>query len=236
LVKRKFRDRLRPLRYPVWIAYDLIRFPESARFAPAWMRSLVSGRDALQDKVPWVPFVARDWFSAHLKPSMRVFEYGAGGSTLFIARRVKELITVEHNAAWYARVRDALAQEGLTNCELLLQEPTPQLPDNPLHVSVKPEYAQMGFDMYVRTIDRYPDESFDLVLVDANARTACLLHAIPKVRVGGFLALDNSDEYREAKAIFSRYPRTDLRGFGPYWPPASWQTSVWKKTGPWQVG
>lgn len=236
MAKRRFRDRLRPLRYPVAIVYDLVRFPESARFAPTWMLSLVSGRNALQDGVPWIPFIARAWLSSHLNPSMRVFEYGSGGSTVFLARRVKEVISVEHDPRWHAKVRAVLVEEQLTNCELLLQEPARQLPDDPLHVSVRPEYANMSFETYVRKIDRYPDESFDLVLVDGHARTACLLHAVPKVRVGGYLVLDNSSEYRETTGIFGRYPRTELRGFGPYWPPAWWQTSVWLKTGPWQTG
>ncbi len=242
LTKHEFRELLGPLRYPVSIAYYLVRFPESARFAPAWMLSLLRGRSALEDQVPWIPYVARAWLSSHLKPSMRVFEYGSGGSTVFLGRRVKQVISVEHDPTWCARLRQVLAEEHLTNCELLLREPARQpLPcgvNGRSYASSKPEYARMSFENYVRAIDAYPDESFDLVVVDGRARTSCLLHAVAKVRVGGRLVLDNSDnrEYAETMNALNDYPRTDLRGFGPYWPPAWWRTSVWAKTAAWQPG
>lgn len=241
MARRRLRDQLGPLRYPFSIAYYLLRFPESARFAPAWLLSLVSRRTALQDEVPWIPYVARAWLSSHVTPAMRVFEFGSGGSTVFLARRARAVVSVEHDPEWCARLRQTLATEHLTNCTLILREPVRQAAPSSgsrAYASTKPAYAGMDFGEYVRTIDAYPDETFDLVFVDGRSRKACLAHAIPKVRVGGLLVLDNSDnrEYADALRLFAHLPRTDLHGYGPYWPPAYWRTTVWEKIAAWKPG
>jgi hypothetical protein len=43
-------------------------------------------------------------------------------------------------------------------------------------------YFNLSFEEYVRKIDVYPDESFDLVVVDGRARTACRYHTIKKIK------------------------------------------------------
>lgn len=70
-------------------------------------------------------------------------------------------------------------------------------------------YANASFEEYVKSIEEYPDESFDLVLVDGRHRSFCIPHAIPKVRPGGYLMLDNSDRrgYRDAISLMSDFKR-----------------------------
>jgi predicted O-methyltransferase YrrM len=45
---------------------------------------------------------------------------------------------------------------------------------------------------YVAQIAEYPDQHFDFCLVDGHYRQACILAAMPKLRPGGLLIVDDS--------------------------------------------
>ena len=62
-------------------------------------------RDTLEAGVPWLPFPVIDWLNDHLTKDMVVFEWGSGGSTEYIAKRVKRIISVEHHPIWFTKVR-----------------------------------------------------------------------------------------------------------------------------------
>lgn len=210
----------------------LIGDPRSAPFAREWVSSLFCGRNALDDQTPWLPFKAREWLSEHVSSDTTVFEYGSGGSTLFLARHAGKIISVEHDAAWFARVSLALAASGLSNYHHVLREPEPLVatqPDGPSFASSRPEFAEHSFAQYVASIDAYADGSLDLVIVDGRARLACLDRALAKVRGGGYLLLDNSErqEYSRAPTALARFPRIDIEGLAPY-RTYHWRTSVWR--------
>ena len=59
----------------------------------------------LREAVPWIPWPVIDWFEKNLTPEMIIFEWGSGGSTLYIARRVKKVISIEHEAVWLVLTR-----------------------------------------------------------------------------------------------------------------------------------
>ena len=161
----------------------LRRDAAGVRFFVPYLRSLGATRSALGDTQPWLTFRAIRWLDTNLEPTMRVFEYGSGGSTLFFANRVRDVVSVEHDPEWHARSSGAIAAHGIRNCTYLLRPPQ-RVPELRL-ISTDRAYAGMDFTDYVTAIDAYPDESFDLVSVDGRARTACVLAAIPKARPGG---------------------------------------------------
>lgn len=205
------------------------------RFARLWLPSFLPGHSPLRDQVPWVTYKAMVWLQSHLGQDMVVFEYGAGGSTLFFAKKVKRLISVEHDSHWHGQVAAALARQGISNCELLLCEPErnvhKEMPPygRSSYTSTAIEYAGMSFEGYVRSIDRHPPGSFDLVFVDGRARASCIAHAIGKVRPGGHLMLDNSERphYADAIGLLAGCKRTDFFGVGPG-ALTPWQTSIWQ--------
>lgn len=209
--------------------------PESLRFALRWIQSLRTGHTALKDEQPAITFKALAWLEAYVKPWMSVFEYGTGGSTFFFARRVKTLVSVEHHSDWFAKLTKSLEGIQVNNCVLLLREPEVfPLRDAATYgpgtyTSTNEQYKNVRFEAYVKSIDCYPDESFDLVLVDGRSRATCILHARPKIKPHGYLMLDNSErpQYETAKALLSQYERTDLFGVGPY-SERPWQTSIWQ--------
>src|SRR3546814_16693648 len=53
--------------------------------------------------LPWWTLRAKRLVEHHLaaRPEARVFEYGAGASTVFLARRARQVVSVEHDPLWY---------------------------------------------------------------------------------------------------------------------------------------
>jgi hypothetical protein len=201
--------------------------PGSVAYTLPLARSLVTDRSALDDGVPWLTFKATAWLDSYLEPEMHVFEFGSGGSTIFLASHVRELVSVEHDPDWYASTERALKQRGLVNCRYILRQPLSE--PSAAFASTDPAFSDMSFENYVKSIDNYPDGTFDLVLVDGRARTACTIRALPKVKTGGHLLLDDADrrEYRDAVATLGGYSRLDFRGAVPYRSTVG-TTSVWR--------
>jgi hypothetical protein len=50
-------------------------------------------------------------------------------------------------------------------------------------------------------IDEFDDGYFDLISIDGKGRVGCLFHAIPKLRPGGCLVLDDSNRSEYAVSI-----------------------------------
>jgi hypothetical protein len=163
-----------------------------------WRVSLRPDASPLGDQRPWITFAAREFLEAHLKPSMRVFEYGAGGSTLFFFRQHCEVMTVEHDPAWAALTKEALLKSnfGAANLQLCPPEPDPAYEgkdpsDLDSYISSSALYKGFSFKKYAGAIDCHTD--FDLVVVDGRARPSCAKSAFPKVAPGGFLLLDDGE-------------------------------------------
>jgi hypothetical protein len=162
---------------------------------------------------------------------MVVFEYGSGGSTLFFSGKAGKLISTEHDESWYNVVSKRIPSTA--HIELVTPEPNPGARSytTTSNSSMNPAYAGQDFSNYVRTIDKYADGTFDLVLVDGRARASCIAHAIPKVRKGGYIMLDNSyrPEYADVmNGLLSRYPRKDFKGLVPALSNRFGMTTIWK--------
>ena len=191
------------------------RSPRQMRHAARWTRSLAARAGNVDLRLPWLPYDAIEHLEQHLDRAARVFEYGSGGSTLWLAERVGEIVAVEHDPSWLASVRRAVESAGIRNCTLLVREPAP----GPARLGT--DYGSSAhdgsFERYVTTIDDYPDGAFDLVIVDGRSRRACIAHAMPKVRTGGMLLLDDSDrpDYAPALERLAAWECTSFVGIRP---------------------
>lgn len=199
-------------------------------------------KDSLKNGLPWITFSSIEFLEENLKPGMRVFEYGGGGSTIFFSRKVQELITVEHDKDWFDALSKTMGSSTKAQWKGLFIEPqkqTSQLkldPSNPAHYFSDDEnFRSSIFLNYASAIDVYPDEYFDVVLVDGRARPSCLFHSLDKVKNGGFLVLDNSDRAYYLSGMKGKLEDYEMvvNDFGPT-PYIGWftQTSIWKRKDP----
>lgn len=178
----------------------------------------------MAEGIPWLTFAATRFLERHLHRGMRVFEYGSGGSTVFLAQRVASVVSVEHDAAWADSVRAELARQRLTNCTHNLIPPTPSPTarevdnaDPAGYISSDDRYTGQSFQQYVSAIDEYGLGHFDLVLVDGRARPSCLVHAAKSAKPSGCIMLDNSESanYQRAVAWMNTLRTRQIRLAGP---------------------
>jgi hypothetical protein len=177
------------------------------RYYSAWREHLRPGRNSVDDHTPWMCFAAIAFLKKITRQDMRVFEYGSGGSTMFWLSRVQEVISVEHDLSWYKNMRENLDREPSRNVHYILAEPVPDPRfgkkrfENPGDfISSDPGYAGKNFEQYAKSIDPYPDEYFDIIIVDGRARPSCIQQGIPKLKKNGWLVIDNTERkyYTEA--------------------------------------
>ncbi len=216
----------------VWTTVRLMLRLDAAslREAPRWFSTFLPGRSRLREELPWMNYAVVRHLSERLTPRSTVFEYGSGGSTVYWARRAAQVVSVEHDEEWYHRVEDLLKTRSLTNCTYILRRPLPLHADTPAPVR-SAAMPDKDFTSYVHTIDAYPDRWFDLVVVDGRARIDCLHRAVPKVKAGGCLVLDNSQRERYAAAVHElsrRYAARRFVGIVPCRSRGFGTTTVWR--------
>lgn len=197
-------------------------------FFEPWLQSVAFSRGPLKDGLPWMAFPAIRHLDGLLTPDSKVFEYGVGGSSVFFARRVGELASVEHDRGWFEQTREALARMQMPRpWQGVLAEPVqPEQaitlpPTDPLSYTTSDEaLSGRSFQAYAAAIDAYPDDHFDVVLIDGRARPSCFLHAMRKVRPGGWVVLDNAERasyaWIEDTAFKLGFSAREFWGPGPY--------------------
>lgn len=172
------------------------------------LRSLMNPDYTLAAAVPWIPFDAIDYIGRKLPHGARVFEYGSGGSTLFWLKRGASCVSVEHDHDWFLRMNALL----MDHCPVDLRWVPPENgrigngdPGDPAdYASSDPNNLGKNFRRYASQIDEFPDDYFDLVVVDGRSRPSCLVHSLRKIRVGGMLLLDNSDRDYYLRSVKER--------------------------------
>ncbi|WP_019136654.1 class I SAM-dependent methyltransferase [Cellulomonas massiliensis] len=148
--------------------------------------------------VPWWTYDAIDAVDAWLaaRPETRVFEYGSGASSLWLARRATSVHSVEHDAGFARWMEPEFARHANLTVEVVEAEPSAA----PVVPSAKEGQGGLDFARYVATIDRVGG-AFDLVVVDGRAREACLARAVEHLAPGGLVVLDNSRRARYRAAV-----------------------------------
>nr|WP_205692820.1 class I SAM-dependent methyltransferase [Cellulomonas sp. IC4_254] len=173
--------------------------------AAAHARSLFAIHDAadlVRLDVPWWTYGAAARVAAHLDAlggRARVFEYGSGASSVWLARRAARVTSVEHHPGFAALVRDLARDAGVAD-RLELLEVAPERSTAPVVPSGRRGEAGLDYGRYVRAIDAV-DGDLDLVVVDGRARGACLAAAARRLAPGGLVLLDDSQRPRYAPAV-----------------------------------
>jgi len=167
-----------------------------------WLHSLFAIYDIeamIHLDLPWWTLKASRLIERYLaaRPEARVFEYGAGASTVFLARRSRRVISVEHDALWHGLVSRKL-QSHPQACLTLVEAPQAVAPT--AYRSQHPAWRDRDFHNYVHAIDRH-DGLFDLIVIDGRCRTQCLKVAMERVKPDGIILFDNAGRQRYRAAL-----------------------------------
>jgi hypothetical protein len=136
-----------------------------------WFRSHCEGAsvDATGAPLPWITYPAIEFIKRRIQPSMSVFEYGSGGSTIWWSNRVREVISVEHDRDWFEKLREMIGSRARIS-----------------HIDL--EYG----GAYAKEIQKYRSR-FDVVVVDGRDRVNCLKNCLSALTPSGVVILDNSE-------------------------------------------
>ncbi len=179
----------------------------------------------VERKEPWITESANEWLSGFINNNrgLKIAEFGSGASTVWFLnqKNVDYLLSVEHDAGWYKSVALRLSK-----------------PHDYFHHNWNLSMTAFNYDLcerpYNKRIKLCNDEYFDFILIDGRDRVKCIASAIPKLKKGGVLMLDNSEriEYVDGVEMMKGWdtivfyqPLPDKYGF-TY---DNWQTSIFTK-------
>lgn len=139
------------------------------------------------EKEPWLVKEAIAFIDRFLELKQGegvILEFGSGNSTLWFAKRGKQVITVEQSKNWADKLKQIIKNEGLKNIDIYLREGE--------------NYADCSL---------FSKEAFDLVLVDGKNRKQILKQIDFYLKRGGLLVLDDSarKKYRSDIERFSSW-------------------------------
>lgn len=193
-------------------AKHLLRKSGSYLHLTGYLKSLeqLTPVDADGAPLPFLNYSVIELLKNRLAGDLDVFEFGSGYSTLFFARLVRTVTSVEHDLDWLERVKLLARDQG--NVELI------------------PRSLDGGYPAAVSSTGR----KYDLILVDGRMRNECAEESVKCLAQGGVILWDDSSRERYAQGIaglqaagYRRLPISGLKpaGFGAD------ETSIFYKPG-----
>ncbi len=154
--------------------------------------------------MPWWSFGAVDVVAGFIRPEMEVFEFGSGGSSIFLAHRTKHVTCVEDSEQWTDLVQKEAERLGLRNLEVLAI---------PFDFEKADNFSESD---YLRALD---GRAYDLIVVDGQensvqVRPHCFWRAEDHIKPGGMIVVDDSWRYPQVKAQNKAKRWKDYKGVG----------------------
>lgn len=169
---------------------------------------------------PWLTRHAVGLLGQLLRPDDIGLEFGSGRSTRWISRRVKKLTSVEHDARWHALGLERLTRETIENVDLF---------HRPLDCPVDAPHTEDPNASYVRVLDNFTDASLDFCLVDGMYRGHCAIGALPKIRAGGLVVIDNCEWFLPSPSRSPGVRSPDAGPAGDAWRRFAEETKNWRR-------
>lgn len=144
-----------------------------------WFRSYDEVRpvDFQGNPIPWMTYPFICFIERRLKTiSPSILEFGSGASTLWWAKYGNSVLAIEHDEAWFNKVRTNL----------------------PSNASI--QLVKLNADDYESFPTRL-GKSFEIIVVDGRRRNECMKEALKYISPNGIIILDNSDRERYQEGI-----------------------------------
>ncbi|MGD8305816.1 MAG: FkbM family methyltransferase [Ignavibacteria bacterium] len=144
-----------------------------------WFQAFNRGEpvDKNCEPLPWLTYSFIDFIAERLSKEFNAFEFGSGNSTLFFAKRVKQVHSVEHNSEWFKKLLNQLPSNS--DLELSISE---------------------NSEDYIAVIKK-SNIKFDIIIIDGIHRVECCYCAPDYLSSKGVIILDDSErnEYLEGR-------------------------------------
>lgn len=155
--------------------------------------------------LPWFSWGAIRYLDKFIKPGMKVFEWGSGGSTIFFSNRQCSIYSVEDNAEWINRINEKLSNSA--HNAILQYEPYDF--DNAIDFTDS-SYLNPGINM----------NEFNIIIVDGTERDntirpKCFEKAQRSVNNNSIIIVDDSWRYPEIIQASTAKEIKRFQGTGP---------------------
>ena len=157
---------------------------------------------------PWWNSRAIEYLQNRLPREGRAFEWGSGGSTVWLARHGMRVTAIESESEWAERVRARCPESDvrfIPGADTGTFRSEPQLRDRGVHY----------FDEYISAINDFKPESFDVIVIDGICRKECASLAAEKVKRNGIIVVDDTNWkfLRPAADAFKGWETATFSGF-----------------------
>jgi SAM-dependent methyltransferase len=177
---------------------------------PRYLFDRVMLSEKLRPNDPWLTSQATNIIDKIIAADDIGVEFGSGRSTLWLAKRLAHLTSVESNQEWFAKISSEISRSNLNkkiNYHLIQDHK---------------QYADIALD--------FEDNSLDFCLVDGINRDECAINIIDKLKPGGILVIDNINLY--IPQIRPRSPNSRTMTDGHHsqnWEIFSIKTRLWRR-------
>lgn len=191
---------------------------ESAAKEDGWFQSVRKKQAVDRDgnPLPWVTYPFIDFIEGRLDATQEVFEFGAGNSSLFFAKRVKSVLSVEHHPEWFQQISTS-PEYAMSNLEVKMV-PVPEGLTHDGYHSLAFTDATNDYVLALKNSGR----RFDIVIVDGLFRNSCIENCLESLTSRGVVFLDNTShhyvEQLQSGLDFMKdagFRRLDFHGMGP---------------------
>jgi len=155
------------------LGYRLVFLEKSYLVQTGYINSIIefSLTNNNKEYIPWMNYPFIDFLKEKLSKDLVVFEYGSGFSTIFFAKRTKEIISIEYDKVWYKKVKETLFN-NIDNGQIYLVELD---------------------DLYPNSIKKYmKNRTCDIIIIDGRKRVKCAKEAYDYLSEKGVVIFDDS--------------------------------------------
>jgi hypothetical protein len=156
--------------------------------------------DQFNNPLPWLTYPAIEYLDQLDLSEKIVLEWGSGNSSLYFARRVKYIYSIEHAINWFNKLKPKLFR----NQSLIL--------------TTEENYINSAYKL---------NRKFDVIIIDGILRTECVSVAPSLLAKAGMIIFDNAERNPELCEMLRNEDliQIDMHGFGPI-NEYTWTTSL----------
>jgi precorrin-6B methylase 2 len=145
--------------------------------------------------LPWVTYSFIDFISGRLNNTLNIFEFGSGNSTIWYAKKVKSVISVEHDENWFEKIKN-------------------NMPDN-----VNINYKKLVYGGEYSNFSNLLNKKFNIIIVDGRDRVNSIINSTNSLCKDGVIILDDSEREEYIKGVQylqnNGYKKLDFWGISP---------------------
>jgi len=162
---------------------------------PFYLKNSLGSQSPLDLQLPWWSLSSIRYVEKKVPYSSKVFEWGSGGSTLFLGKNFHSVKSIEHDTKWFEEVNLKVSQSRLASIQLRLAEIN--LANHEVDFVVVDGEDHFG-----------PDSTW-------SARTSCFQKAQKFISKGGIILVDDSWRYPEIRNLSKAKNIAIHEGIGP---------------------